>query len=81
MVKKNLTPTKSECGEKIHIWADVYAQIFGGAHFAARPALYRIVLCPHEIDSPDDPAKGALLTIPVEDAKKFAKELLELVGE
>lgn len=76
-----LTPTKNKTGDKIHIWADIYANVFNGVHFAARPVMFRIVAHRYEIDVPDDPVKGAMLTVSVEEARKFAEELLEIAGK
>lgn len=83
MTKTNLTPTKSVCGKKIHIWADVFPEVIDDCMFVATPASFRKITSEHLFmtDQPGDPKIGAMITVSLEEAKNFAEQVLEIIGE
>jgi hypothetical protein len=71
-----VTPVKRE--EEIDIFVDVFPNgIKADFYLVAKPISFRITR-PYTVDQPSCSENGPLLTLSVEEAKLFAKELLEL---
>lgn len=78
-MKTNLTPVKR--GEEVDIFVDVFSDsVEANICFAAKPISFRITRR-YAVDQPSCSENGPLLTLSVDEARKFAEHILEVLGD